>query len=62
MIKTEHADISIKHSKLKENILTYTNIYKQNFQTVSVNLVQMADLIWPTEGEIIVIPYMLPLA
>ena len=45
MIKTEHADISIKHSKLKENILTYTNVYKQNFQTVSVNLVQMADLI-----------------
>jgi len=26
--KTEHADISIKLSKLKENILTYTNITK----------------------------------
>ena len=27
-IKTEHADISIKLSKLKENVLTYTNIIK----------------------------------
>jgi len=29
----------------------------QNFQTVSVNLAQTADLIWPTEAEIVVIPY-----
>ena len=27
-IKTEHADISIKLSELKENILAYTNITK----------------------------------
>jgi len=28
MMKTGHADISIKLSKLKENILIYTNITK----------------------------------
>ena len=34
-IKTEHADISIKLSKLKEKMLTYINIktFKQSLKT-----------------------------
>ena len=41
--KTEHADISIKLSKLKENILTYTSIIKLSNSLCKLS--QTADLI-----------------
>jgi len=50
-----------KLSEPKENILTYTNISKLS-NSLYVNLAQTADLILPTEAEIAVIPYTLPMA
>ena len=44
------------------NILTEANISKniqRNYKIVSVNVAQMADLIWLTEAQIEVIPYAL---
>jgi len=42
-IKTEHTDISIKLSKLKENILTYTNITKLSESLYNIRIWSIID-------------------